>query len=763
MDIHRIVLSTILSLALAGCTASKEDYVAKGKQFREEGRYEDAFLQYRKALQDDSEYGEAYYQLGLLEIDRKRLQEGFLAINRATELMPADVRPWESLGDLLLQRYLLEPVPLEEIRQKLVTVSEKLLQLDGASALGNAIQGNLNLRDQRYAQAIEHFRAAHAAKPDDVASIGGLFQALALNGEPAQAEQFLSGILAEKPQFGPLYDLLYMHFRSSNRGALAEEVLRRKVASNPGVSFYRVQLADHLRQAGDTAGADRELATMLAEHATSADAYLEAGDAFAGQRRWEEALSTYRTGIAKTTTNRAELQSRVVSVLLEQSRVSEARALLDEMLQEDPKNPQARFSRAALSMATGAPEDIAQATAEIQALVEEQPENVAFRLALARARRESGEMTGAEAEYATVLQQQPQNLTALVGMAQALIAREDAANALQFAERVLQLSPSDPSARLVRTAAWAVQGQFNLVRPELARMAREFPNLREVQVQTALLALSEKRYTEAERLFRGQYTPGSADLRALRGLVETAFAQRAPEKALQLVQQEVSSGNTAAATLELFASTARRAGRPEAALSTYQTLMDRFPQQARYFTAHGMLAGNMGDRAAAIRSLERALELAPQDATAPAMLGSVYAADGQTDKAIAAYRASLKLAPGNLFASNNLAYLLAENGRDLDEALALAQNAVQRGGGDPMYADTLGFVYMKRGQVDAALQAFQSAVTRAPDVATYRLNLALAFERKGDREAAKKELETGLTKQVSEQERTEMERLLSRL
>jgi Flp pilus assembly protein TadD len=171
----------------------------------------------------------------------------------------------------------------------------------------------------------------------------------------------------------------------------------------------------------------------------------------------------------------------------------------------------------------------------------------------------------------------------------------------------------------------------------------------------------------------------------------------------------------------------------------------------------------MGDRAAAIRSLERALELAPQDATAPAMLGSVYAADGQTDKAIAAYRASLKLAPGNLFASNNLAYLLAENGRDLDEALALAQNAVQRGGGDPMYADTLGFVYMKRGQVDAALQAFQSAVTRAPDVATYRLNLALAFERKGDREAAKKELETGLTKQVSEQERTEMERLLSRL
>jgi len=67
------VLSALIVLlcAVAACNrdpnVAKKNYVEKGNKFYENGKYKEALIMYRKALQRDLKYGEAYYRSGLAE------------------------------------------------------------------------------------------------------------------------------------------------------------------------------------------------------------------------------------------------------------------------------------------------------------------------------------------------------------------------------------------------------------------------------------------------------------------------------------------------------------------------------------------------------------------------------------------------------------------------------------------------------------------------------------------------------------------------
>ena len=60
------------------------------------------------------------------------------------------------------------------------------------------------------------------------------------------------------------------------------------------------------------------------------------------------------------------------------------------------------------------------------------------------------------------------------------------------------------------------------------------------------------------------------------------------------------------------------------------------------------------------------------------------------------YLQVLKTEPDNVVALNNYSFFLADQGSDLDMALSYAQKAKSKAPADPMIADTLGFVYLKK-------------------------------------------------------------------
>ena len=95
-------------------------------------------------------------------------------------------------------------------------------------------------------------------------------------------------------------------------------------------------------------------------------------------------------------------------------------------------------------------------------------------------------------------------------------------------------------------------------------------------------------------------------------------------------------------------------------------------------------------------------------------------------------------------AANNLAYILAEANRDLNDALKFAQAAKAKMPDDPSVMDTLGWVYYRKGIYDSAIAEFRGSLAKAPDNATVGYHLGLAYAKKGETAKARAELERAL-------------------
>ena len=118
------------------------------------------------------------------------------------------------------------------------------------------------------------------------------------------------------------------------------------------------------------------------------------------------------------------------------------------------------------------------------------------------------------------------------------------------------------------------------------------------------------------------------------------------------------------------------------------------------------------------------------------------------------YRKALEKDPNSVIAANNLAWLYAVTGKgNLDEAVRLAQGAVQQNPNVAGFIDTLGWVYYKKNLHTAAVEQLRKAVSlneaqsrlaNAAPSAAYHYHLGMALKGKGDLAESRRELETAI-------------------
>ena len=96
-------------------------------------------------------------------------------------------------------------------------------------------------------------------------------------------------------------------------------------------------------------------------------------------------------------------------------------------------------------------------------------------------------------------------------------------------------------------------------------------------------------------------------------------------------------------------------------------------------------------------------------------------------------------------AANNLAWLYAEKGQNLDAALQLAQSAKAELPELSEVNDTLGFVYLQKKLPDLAVVPLREAVQKDPGNPIYRYRLGLAYAQSGQNAQAREELTRALS------------------
>jgi len=151
------------------------------------------------------------------------------------------------------------------------------------------------------------------------------------------------------------------------------------------------------------------------------------------------------------------------------------------------------------------------------------------------------------------------------------------------------------------------------------------------------------------------------------------------------------------------------------------------------------------DHAAALNQYRKIEEFKPGFVPAIFQQGVVLQAMGRKKEAIADYQRVLRLSRNYVPALNNLAYLYAEDNRDLTMALQLAARAYAQAPNDGSVQDTLGFVLIKNKKFDEGIAALQKAAQLLPANPTIHYHLALGYKEQGSKAQAVANLEKALS------------------
>jgi tetratricopeptide (TPR) repeat protein len=712
----------------------------RGTKLLESGRYAEASLQFRKAIQKSPTLGQAYLKLGIAELKQSNVQEAESALKQATLLMPQNMEPVAELADLYVTTYLADPRKPAPLYERISKLIGQLLEKDSNSFSGLRLSGYLAAADNKPKEAIDKFDRAHRIRPDSADVLTMLVANLFRDGQSGTGESLAKGYLEKHPDNGPLYDILYAHFKDAKREDQAEDILKLKVANNPRESFFVTQLCRYYWNAGQRDRATALLDELTANPGRITNAHLDVGDFYAEIQDVNRAVQSYEAGLRLQPKEKLVYQRRTARALLAAGRLGEAEKLLGEILKDHPQDEAGLASLAALHISKGTVGDLAQAISELKSLIAQKPSDIEYRYQLGRASEMTGDENSAKEQYLGAIHQRANHIPSLLALAHLFLRQERFADAQHYADLVLAATPNDPSARLVRSATLAGLGNYRQTRMELTSLIRDYPTLEGAYIQLGLLELIEKRYAQAEDLFRKHYRPGNDNVLGLKGLVELYSVRNQFDKAIALIQGELEKFPESVERVELLGDTATRAGKYDLAIVQYQKLERRNQASAKFPLRLGMIYEAKGEYDKAIAQFQTAKSRDPKDPSAPALLGRVLEEAGRQEDAIASYKESLLIQPDNPSVQNNLAFAMAESNRNLDDALKIASQALRRDQGNPAFMDTVGWIYFKQKDYSAAFQIFRNLKQKQPGNADFRIHLARTLIARGDSASARTEI-----------------------
>jgi tetratricopeptide (TPR) repeat protein len=142
--------------------------------------------------------------------------------------------------------------------------------------------------------------------------------------------------------------------------------------------------------------------------------------------------------------------------------------------------------------------------------------------------------------------------------------------------------------------------------------------------------------------------------------------------------------------------------------------------------------------------LDKASKSFPADKQVYFLQGALYERQDKVAEAEQSFRKALELDKNNPSILNYLGYMMADHGKNLEEALGMIQKAVDADPINGAFLDSLGWVYFKMDRFDLAEQFLKRAVAFAATNATMHDHLGDLYYKTGRLQEAQASWTTGL-------------------
>ena len=248
----------------------------------------------------------------------------------------------------------------------------------------------------------------------------------------------------------------------------------------------------------------------------------------------------------------------------------------------------------------------------------------------------------------------------------------------------------------------------------------------------------------ARAAFERALTIDEASAEAIAGLLTLDTKNRRPDAAKARVEAALAKRPTDSTLLALAAGVYISAGDSARAEQLLKAAIQSDPENFQIYSMLGGLYYQQKKLDAARAEFEKIAQKQPKPVGALTMVASIFELQNKPEEAQKRYEAILQIDPRAGVAANNLAWLYAERGGNLDVALQLAQTAKQQLPKSPEVSDTLGWIYYKKGLPELAVPALEASVAGQPQDATCHYRLGLAYARAGNKPRARAALEHAL-------------------
>jgi tetratricopeptide (TPR) repeat protein len=732
----RVAFLLLIPLAfLAGACSrdpmkAKARHVANGDKYAAEGKLSEATVEYRNALEKDPLDGGVRLKLAEAYAKTGHGPQAALEFVRVADVMLDRADLQVRAGVILLASGRFDDAKVRA--EKALAIAPRDVQAQ--ILLANSLAGLKDLN-----AAVAEIEEAIKLDPDRSATYTNLGVLEVNRGKRDAAEQAFKKAIELDAKSATAYLALANFYWIDRNLDEAERALAKALTLEPENTLVLRAMANFAITQHRWDEAERHL-KKIADVTKTPEAQIALADFYISRQNEGTARAVLQP-LSDSPADAAPAAIRLAALDHAGGRKDEAYGRLNKILAADKTNLQALLVKSTMLLSDGKAEE---ALAPAQLAVQSHGDSTAAFFTLGRIQAARQQNEAAIAAYKEALRLNPRATGAQVALARLHLASGNATESLGFAQDALKADPRNPAARLTLVRGLLARGDLQQAAPELAKLSSEFPSSAAVHVQKGILLVRQRDLSGGRKAFEAalKLDPKSTD--ALGGLVALDLAAKQPAQALTRVKDSADRPDATPALLMLTARTYAATGDLQSSEQMLRRLLQKDASYLPAYSALGQLYLRQRKLEAALAEFESIVQREEKPVAALTLIGIILESQGKSTEARAKFERALALDPSAPVAANNLAWMYAESGGNLEVALQLAQTA-QRGLPDsPEVSNTLGYVYYKKNLFTLAIPPLKASVEKDPSNPMYHLHLGLTYAKSGNSTGARQSLERAL-------------------
>jgi tetratricopeptide (TPR) repeat protein len=744
----------LICLVIAACrqdpTLAALEHLKNADRYAARRNYRAAAVEYRNAIKQNPQLIEARIKLAEAALQLGDLATALGEYVRAADLAPQDAGIQTKAAEMLL---------VEGRFVDAATRAEKALAVDPLNVEAQIVRANGLAGVNKLDSAMEQLQETIKIAPERTSLYTNLGALQLAQGDQIGAEATFQKGASVNPGSVDARLALANFYTAAGRPQHAEEQLAEALRLDDAHILANRAMATLRIAQGRTADAEPYLRKAAAASADDADK-LTLVDHLFGTQRIEEGESILRSIAASNSPGANGARVRLANLALRQSKPAEATRHVDEVLKSDPAATDALLLKAQLQANEG---KLDEALATLRAASTTSGNDARVPLALGRlyvARKQPAEAITA---FTAAMKFDAELTDAAIGLARLHLSAGRGDLALELVDHVLRREPKHGDALLLRGRALLARKDIATAETALTAVAASAPESVAVQIELGRVQFAKGDRAGARATFETVLRADSRNFDALTGLTRLDLLEKNGPQARARVEQALAQRPGDGQLLLLAAATYAELRDFSAAEATLRQAIERDPSNMQAYVALARLFNSQGRLPEATAEYAKVAASQPRSVAIQTTYAQLLQMQRRTSEAKEVYQRIVDMDSHAALASNNLAWIILEEGGNLDIALQLAKNAKASLPDNAAVNDTLGWLYYKRNLATMAVPPLELAVEKDPGVATYHYHLGLAYAAADLTDRARAAFNKALSLKPSAAEAKSIEQALNQL